>query len=178
MDTPTTGSQFLEIIQQARAEWNALLEPIDQSKITLPGVAGTWSLKDIIAHITWHEREMVGLIRAHDLVGSELWNLPTDERNALQHGLAALMLLPCRGMCGAIVKVWSGRDSSPRSRSSRQPPSSDTVTRTEIGSSNSVWTMPETTSSSRSRKNRGACRRMITCLVVTSSRTTRRWTRG
>ena len=82
METPATVSQFLETIQQARAEWDALLEPIDQSIMTLPGVAGFWSLKDIIAHITWHEREMVALIRAHDLVGSELWNLPTDERNA------------------------------------------------------------------------------------------------
>jgi hypothetical protein len=35
----------------------------------------------LIAHLTWHEREMVGLIEAHALVGSELWNLPTDERN-------------------------------------------------------------------------------------------------
>lgn len=82
MDTPFTVSQLLKTIQQARTEWNALIEPVDQSKMTQPGVAGQWSLKDIIAHITWHEREMVGLIKAHALVGSELWNLPTDERNA------------------------------------------------------------------------------------------------
>jgi uncharacterized damage-inducible protein DinB len=82
MDTPATVSQFLKTIQQARAEWNDLLEPIDQSKMTSAGVAGFWSLKDIIAHITWHERQMVGLIQAHALVGSDLWNLPTDERNA------------------------------------------------------------------------------------------------
>ena len=83
METPATVSQLLETIQRAREEWNALLEPIDQPNMTLPGVAGDWSLKDIIAHITWHERQMVGLIKAHALVGSDLWNLPTDERNAV-----------------------------------------------------------------------------------------------
>lgn len=82
METPSTVSQLLKTIQQVRTEWATLLESIDQSKLTQPGVAGSWSLKDIIAHITWHEREMVGLIKAHALVGSELWNLPTDERNA------------------------------------------------------------------------------------------------
>ena len=39
-------------------------------------------MKDMIAHITWFEKEMVDLITAHALLGSELWNLPTDERNA------------------------------------------------------------------------------------------------
>jgi hypothetical protein len=34
-----------------------------------------------MAHITWHEKEMVGLLQARALVGSDLWYLPTDERN-------------------------------------------------------------------------------------------------
>jgi hypothetical protein len=37
----------------------------------------------VIAHITWHEKEMIGLIEAHALVGSELWDLPLDRRNAV-----------------------------------------------------------------------------------------------
>ena len=39
------------------------------------------SVKDIIAHITWYEREMTGVIEARALVGSELWSVPLDERN-------------------------------------------------------------------------------------------------
>jgi hypothetical protein len=34
MDTPSTVSQFLKTIQQARTEWKTLLEPIDRSKMT------------------------------------------------------------------------------------------------------------------------------------------------
>jgi hypothetical protein len=42
-----------------------------------------WSLKDIIAHVAWHEREMVGLLESKALAGSDWWNLPMDERNSL-----------------------------------------------------------------------------------------------
>ena len=46
-----------------------------------PGVAGEWSLKDIIVHIAWFENEMVGMLERRALVGSELWNLSQAERN-------------------------------------------------------------------------------------------------
>jgi len=45
-------------------------------------VAGEWSVKDIIAHMTWCEREALGILQARALGGSDLWNLPQDERNA------------------------------------------------------------------------------------------------
>ena len=82
MEQPPTVQQLIDNIQTERAAWETLIEQIDQERLTSPGVAGSWSVKDIIAHITWFEREMVSLVKAHALVGSELWNLPTDERNA------------------------------------------------------------------------------------------------
>ena len=36
----------------------------------------------MIAHITWGKREGIGLIRARALVGSDLWRLSEDDRNA------------------------------------------------------------------------------------------------
>jgi uncharacterized damage-inducible protein DinB len=82
MEQSPTLQELIEMVNREREAWDALVEQIDKDRFTLPGVAGEWSLKDIIAHITWHEHEMVSLIKAHALVGSELWNLPTDERNA------------------------------------------------------------------------------------------------
>lgn len=82
MENPTTVPEFISTLKVTRAEWDALLDSIDQVDKLKPGMAGDWSIKDIIAHVTWFEKEMVGLITAHALVGSELWNLPTDERNA------------------------------------------------------------------------------------------------
>jgi uncharacterized protein (TIGR03083 family) len=74
-----------ELLKDIRAEWalwEALLGEIEEAQMTQPGAAGEWSVKDVIAHITWFEREMVGMLQARALVGSDLWQLPTDERNA------------------------------------------------------------------------------------------------
>jgi hypothetical protein len=73
---------LLEEVQSAHDEWEGVLAEVGVAHMTEPGVAGEWSVKDVIAHVTWSEREMVGVLRAHALVGSELWNLSEDERNA------------------------------------------------------------------------------------------------
>jgi len=81
MDEPITQAALLDMIRTARAEWDALLERVDEARMVQPGVAGDWSVMDIVAHIAWHEREMIGLLQARALVGSNLWDLPLDERN-------------------------------------------------------------------------------------------------
>lgn len=75
-------AELLDRIGAERARWEALLAMVDEARMDEPGVAGEWSVKDIVAHITWHEREMVGMIRRHALVGSGLWQLALDQRNA------------------------------------------------------------------------------------------------
>jgi hypothetical protein len=47
-----------------------------------PGVSGELSIKDIIAHITWYERETLGILQQRAVIGSELCNMPLDARNA------------------------------------------------------------------------------------------------
>jgi hypothetical protein len=78
-----TQPELLDLINHAWANWQATLAQVNQSQITQPNAEGHWSVKDIIAHITWHEREMIGLIQARALAGSDLWNLPTHDRNAI-----------------------------------------------------------------------------------------------
>ncbi len=73
--------ELLQKIREARAQWEAALATLDDAVLVRPGFAGTWSAKDVIAHIAWHEREMIEMIRAHALVGSGLWHLPLHERN-------------------------------------------------------------------------------------------------
>ena len=82
MSQPATVQKLIDTVQSERANWEAMLKQIDPDRLTLPSVAGSWSVKDIIAHIAWFEREMIDLIKGRALEGSELWNLPTDERNA------------------------------------------------------------------------------------------------
>ncbi len=75
---------FLAALRRERAAWEALLAEVGalgEARMTQPGVSGEWSIKDIVAHVTWYEREMVGLLRTHALAGSPLWELPHDQRN-------------------------------------------------------------------------------------------------
>jgi uncharacterized damage-inducible protein DinB len=72
---------FINTLEQSRAEWEALLAQVDEERMLQPGAARKWSVKDVIAHVTWGEREMVPIMRTHVLAGSELWNLSDDERN-------------------------------------------------------------------------------------------------
>jgi len=76
-------AQFLDRTKRSYAEWQTWLEKLDDEQMLQPGMSGEWSAKDVIAHITWHEREMVNLLRARKLVGSHLWELKLDDRNAI-----------------------------------------------------------------------------------------------
>ncbi len=83
MEKAPNKPQLLDKIRRSRAKLDALLASMDPLLMTRPGATGDWSVKDVLAHITWHEREMLNVIRAHSLVGSGLWDLPLDQRNAV-----------------------------------------------------------------------------------------------
>jgi len=78
INEPITKQQLLEKIRQSRAEWESFLSRLDEDQLIKPGASGEWSVKDIIAHLNWHEREMIAVIQTHALAGSDLWNLPLD----------------------------------------------------------------------------------------------------
>lgn len=85
MDQSMTKVEFLNLLITEHEQWESLLAQIPKERMEEPGVAGDglWSVKDLIAHTTWYEREMVGVLQAHALVGSDLWSLSTPERNAV-----------------------------------------------------------------------------------------------
>jgi len=56
---PMTGARLATILQTERARWNALLAEIGADRMELPGVEGEWSVKQIVAHLTWYERAIV-----------------------------------------------------------------------------------------------------------------------
>ena len=69
-------------IKTERIRWSDIVAQMDDDMMLKPGVEGHWSVKDILAHVVWYEREIVGVLSARALVGSDLWALPPDERNA------------------------------------------------------------------------------------------------
>ncbi len=73
--------KFLALHRDKRKVWEDALGKIPAEKFSNPMPGGAWSVKDIIAHITWYEREMVGMLRARAVAGSPLWEKSLDERN-------------------------------------------------------------------------------------------------
>lgn len=58
MDTAPTKAELLDQIRQGRAAWEALLAEVPSARWDAPGVEDSWSVKDIIAHVTACERWM------------------------------------------------------------------------------------------------------------------------
>ena len=74
---------FMNALKESRAQWEEMLAQIDEEHMTQPGATGKWSVKDVIAHVMWCEREIVTVMHTHVLAGSELWNLSDDEGNEI-----------------------------------------------------------------------------------------------
>jgi len=82
-DKSVDRDAFLSRLASARRSWDELLGRIPRERMIEPTLAGGWSVKDVVAHVTWSEREMVGVLRQRALVGSPLWSLDQDARNAI-----------------------------------------------------------------------------------------------
>ncbi len=86
MNNHLTSAQLLEAMRTARANWEALLAEAGEARLTEPGVEGDWSLKDIIAHITYFETWAADNVRAfrrgEPRPQSEYKGLDVDEENA------------------------------------------------------------------------------------------------
>lgn len=66
MSDNTNGSktQLLEELQGEQAQWEALLAAIGEERMTQPGVAGEWSFKELVSHLTGWRRRTVGRFQA------------------------------------------------------------------------------------------------------------------
>lgn len=61
---PGSKSELLERMWAGREEWDALIAQIPESARTEPALAGGWSVKDLIAHVTAFENWTAAQIRA------------------------------------------------------------------------------------------------------------------
>ena len=64
MSTSISKAQLLSEIQKEQAAWQTLLGSIDEARMTEPGVAGEWSMKEIVVHLTGWRRRTVGRLQA------------------------------------------------------------------------------------------------------------------
>jgi len=62
MSDAMTKAKIVDLIQSKRQALESLLAGLDEAQMIQPGVENSWSVKDIMAHITDWERRMVGWI--------------------------------------------------------------------------------------------------------------------
>ena len=65
----------------ARRDWDRLLNGISEADLAKPGVCDQRSVKDLIAHITWYDRQMEEMLRSGKVEESPLWSMEPKERN-------------------------------------------------------------------------------------------------
>lgn len=78
----TDKTWLIAQIVSCRTAFDERLRTIPAENLEQPIAAGGMTVKEVVYHIAWHEREMTGMLRTRALRGSAWWNLPTDERNA------------------------------------------------------------------------------------------------
>jgi hypothetical protein len=83
MDERMTRDELLRQIFEAKVEWEATSSLLNQAEQDELRVAGDWRVKDIYAHLAWHERQMLDFLQAGRFSGSDWWNLALDERNRM-----------------------------------------------------------------------------------------------
>lgn len=83
---PMTGARLARILRDERAEWQALLARAGAEHMEEPGVEGEWSLKEVVAHLTWYERAVLDGARQVFSTGTFIRpgrrDETMDERNA------------------------------------------------------------------------------------------------
>jgi len=77
MDT----SCLMEAIDAARESWEYAVGLVQEDRRLWRAAPSAWSLKDIIAHVAWHDDQMIEVAETRILAGSPWWTLSTDIRN-------------------------------------------------------------------------------------------------
>ena len=84
-----TKAGILNLLAVKRAELDDAWKSIPPARLTLPGAAGLWSVKDIIAHIAYHEHWMADRLdevrRGVVYTLSEVDNMDPNLRNFVEY---------------------------------------------------------------------------------------------
>ena len=76
-------SELIERMRATRAEFESLLADLEDDQMTRGGVAGAWSVQDMLAHIAWYQLEEAELFGETSVAASSLWDTPQDARNEI-----------------------------------------------------------------------------------------------
>lgn len=84
---PMTGARLVGLLDAERTRWYELLAEVGAARMEEPGVEGEWSVKELVAHLTFYERRVVETGQKVLATGSftrpsdDLAAMSMDERN-------------------------------------------------------------------------------------------------
>jgi hypothetical protein len=85
MQNLSRKSSLLNLIRTERTQLEALLNTLSEEQLLRPDTTGSWSVKDVLAHLTWWEQAMISeILHGVELdagLGGEPWS--TERANAL-----------------------------------------------------------------------------------------------
>jgi hypothetical protein len=90
-------TEFLLNLQNGRRQWHQIWRGIDLFGTSSPRRPGELSLRDILYHVAWYEREMVNMMKLRSFDGSSWWDLPIEERNEL---------IKTEGLTISLLQAW------------------------------------------------------------------------
>ena len=80
MEEQISRDKLLEEMRTKYAELEGMLEPLDETQMTTPGVYGEWSIKDVLAHlVSWQQRTLDRLYAAARNEEPTIPPISTDE---------------------------------------------------------------------------------------------------
>jgi len=87
MKDPTSKSELLQAMHNARNEWDTLIAQIPLRLLSESMASGTWSIKDVIAHITEYDRWLALGLAMRLQKPPQIWldDISLDEFNAVLH---------------------------------------------------------------------------------------------
>lgn len=74
-------AELLDSIRSRRREWDEALAGVAEERNQVAGASGEWSVKDVVAHVTWWESQTADMIQTKTLSNDKIWQMPQDARN-------------------------------------------------------------------------------------------------
>ena len=77
------GTTLLKKIRYNRRRWDSIIESVIGKGLEIEPVNERWILKDVIAHISWYEKELLKALQRKTLADSTFWNTDVETRNSM-----------------------------------------------------------------------------------------------
>lgn len=94
-------TELLEKLDTARAGWDTLIAQVPEDRMTEPGAAGEWSVKDVLAHVAVYERWTADQLNAMMRGETEMYAAPDEPPGADTEDTDA--------QNAVYYEVWRGR---------------------------------------------------------------------